>query len=163
MNPQELNRRDFPRLSMAAFGGALAGTMAGCGEEKKPAPAAPAGGAGPGRSQPAGGAGGAEVASTGAEHGCRGLNACKNQGASGKNDCAGQGTCATASWHHTCGGSNACKGQGGCGENPLQNDCKGQGKCHIPLMEGTWEKAREHFVEQMKKEGKEVGEAPAKS
>lgn len=159
MNPQELNRRDFHRLSMAAFGGALAGTMAGCGEEKKPE--APAGGAGSGRSQPAAGGDGAAVASTGSEHGCRGLNACKNQGASGANDCAGQGTCATKSWHHSCHAANDCKGQGGCGEKPLQNDCKGQGACSIPLMKGTWDKAREHFVEQMKKQGKEVGEAPA--
>jgi hypothetical protein len=144
MNPHELNRRDFHRLSMAAFSGALAGTMAGCGDEKKPAPAG----------------GGAEVASTGTEHGCRGLNACKNQGASGKNDCAGQGTCATKSWHHSCSAQNACKGQGGCGDKPLQNDCKGQGSCSIPLMDSAWEKARKHFDEQMKKEGKEVGEAP---
>ena len=160
MNLQELNRRDFHRLSMAAFGGALAGAMAGCGEEKKPAPGAPAAGAGATRSQPPEGAGGADVASTGTEHGCRGLNACKNQGASGKNDCAGQGTCATKSWHHSCSTQNACKGQGGCSDNPLQNDCRGQGHCSIPLMKGTWEKAREHFVEKMKEVGKEVGEAP---
>lgn len=161
MNPEELNRRDFHRLSMAAFGGALAGTLAGCGEEKKAA--APPAGAGAARSQPAAGNEGGAVASTGQEHGCRGLNACKNQGASGANECAGQGTCATKSWHHTCAGSNACTGQGGCGANPLQNDCKGHGTCHIPLMDDAWEKARKRFVEQMKKEGKEVGEAPAKA
>lgn len=163
MSQDELNRRDFHRLSMAAFGGALAGAMAGCGEEKPP-PAAPGGtGAGATRLQPTGpekAVDEQQVASTGQEHGCRGLNACKNQGASGENDCAGQGTCATKSWHHSCGGVNACKGQGGCGSKPLQNDCKQKGSCHIPLMEDAWETARKNFVEKMEQEGKQVGEAP---
>lgn len=143
MDQQELNRRDFHRLTMAAFGGALAGTMAGCGEENKPAA-----GGGAGKSEP---------------HGCRGLNACKNQGANGKNDCAGQGTCATKEWHHSCHAANACKGQGGCGDSPLQNECKGKGECSIPLMGPAWETARKHFLEQMEKEGKKVGEAPPKA
>ena len=163
MNQNELNRRDFHRLTMAAFGGVLAGTAAGCSEEKKPAPAVPGSGTpGAARSQP-GPAGGNEVADSNAvAHACHGLNACKTQGASGKNECAGQGTCATKSWHHSCGGENACKGQGGCGTNPTQNDCKGKGACHIPLMDGAWEKARQHFAEKMKEAGKEVGTDPGK-
>ena len=40
MDSNELNRRDFNRLTMSVFGGALAGSLAGCGEEK---PAAPSG------------------------------------------------------------------------------------------------------------------------
>jgi hypothetical protein len=161
MNEQELNRRDFHRLTMAAFGGVVAGTVAGCGSEEKPAaPAAkPATGTTPeSKEKPAA----TEVAAvTGEPHACRGLNACKNQGASGKNDCTGQGECATKSWEHSCGEQNACKGQGGCGDNPTTNECKQKGGCHIPLMAGAWDKARKHFEEKMKEDGKEVGAAPA--
>ena len=157
MDRSELNRRDFHRLTMAAFGGAVAGSMAGCGEEaKKPA--------GPGTTgTPRGGtAGGDQGAVKGEPHACRGLNACKGQGADGKNACAGQGDCATLAWHHGCSTQNACKGQGGCGENPTQNDCKTKGGCHIPLMDSAWDKARKHFEDQMKQAGKDVGQAPAK-
>lgn len=157
MNEQELNRRDFHRLTMAAFGGVVAGTVAGCGGE--PAPnSAPELRTADTKAKPA-----AEVADvTGEPHACRGLNSCKNQGSSGKNDCAGQGECATKSWEHSCGGENACKGQGGCGANATQNECKGKGGCHVPLMDSVWDKARKHFEEKMKEAGKEVGAAPPK-
>ena len=36
MDPQELNRRDFHRLTMAAVGGVLAGTVTGCGGDAPP-------------------------------------------------------------------------------------------------------------------------------
>lgn len=158
MDRHDLNRRDFNRLTMAAFGGVVAGTMTGCGEEKKPEvpagkPAPAAAGAQPGQ--------GDEVAAVkGEPHACRGLNACKGQGASGKNECAGQGDCATKAWHHSCSGQNDCKGQGGCGDNPTQNDCKGKGGCHVPLMKSVWDSARKHFEDTMEKEGKKVGAAP---
>jgi|SRR5262245_20797315 len=158
MENPELNRRDFHRLTMAAFGGAVAGSLAGCGEEKKPAGT----GTTPGAGAPAK-SGGAEVAvAKGEPHACRGLNACKGQGADGKNDCAGQGDCATAAWHHSCNGQNDCKGQGGCGDDPTQNDCKGKGSCHVPLMDSVWGAARKHFEEKMKEGDKKVGAAPAK-
>ncbi|MFN0050977.1 MAG: hypothetical protein ACKV0T_02225 [Planctomycetales bacterium] len=169
MNDSELNRRDFTRLSMAAFGGALAGAVAGCGPETPPPTKSTPGGAG---GTGAGGASasgtdsaadppGLEIAAVGIEkHVCRGLNACKNQGASGENDCAGQGTCATVE-HHTCGGQNACKGQGGCGKKALENDCQTKGGCHVPLMDDVWDKARKILEAKMKKAGKEVGAAPA--
>jgi hypothetical protein len=164
MNEQELNRRDFHRLTMAAFGGVVAGTVVGCSEEKPAAPVAkPATSPTPGSPIPdsSGKAPAAKVAAvTGEPHACRGLNACKNQGASGKNDCAGQGECATKSWEHSCSGENDCKGQGGCHDNPTTNECKGKGGCHIPLMAGAWDKARKHFEEKMKEDGKEVGAAP---
>ncbi|MGE5193095.1 MAG: hypothetical protein ACM3U2_11400 [Deltaproteobacteria bacterium] len=162
MDHPELNRRDFHRLTVAAFGGVVAGTLAGCGEEKKPAGAgATPGGPGPGAAPPKGG--GDEVAvAKGEPHACRGLNACKGQGADGKNECAGQGACATKAWHHSCSGQNDCKGQGGCGDNPTQNDCKGQGKCNVPLMDSVWDAARKHFEETMKNDNKEFGAAPAK-
>ena len=162
MNDQELNRRDFHRLTMAAFGGVVAGTVAGCGDDKPAAPATkPAAGTAPdANAKPKG----TEVADVSGEpHACRGLNSCKNQGASGKNDCAGQGECATKSWEHSCHGDNACKGQGGCGDNPTQNECKGKGACHVPLMDSVWDKARKHFEDTMKDKGKEVGAAPAKT
>lgn len=160
MHDQELNRRNFNRLTMAAFGGVVAGTVVGCGGDEKPAaPATP-----PARNATADTADkpkGDEVASVkGEPHACRGLNSCKDQGSSGKNDCAGQGECATKSWEHSCSGSNDCKGQGGCGDNAIQNECKGKGGCHVPLMSSVWDKARKHFEETMKEGGKEVGDAP---
>ncbi|HEY3968944.1 MAG TPA: hypothetical protein VGM05_30625 [Planctomycetaceae bacterium] len=163
MDPQDLNRRDFHRLTMAAVGGVLAGTVAGCGSDDKPAAA-------PSKARPAAAtenkppaktddAGGGEVAKAeGEPHACSGLNACKNQGASGKNDCAGQGDCATKAWHHSCSGANDCKGQGGCGDTATTNDCKQKGACHVPLMAGAWKTARKHFEEKMKEDGKEFGE-----
>lgn len=167
MSSQELNRRDFHRLSMAAMGGVMAGAMVGC--EAKPVmvpppspPATPAAGS---ATTP-----GTEVAATAGEgsksepHLCRGLNACKGQGGgatAGKNACAGQGECATSK-EHTCGGENECKGLGGCGENPATNECKGKGGCHVPLMDHAWKKVRKRFEEKMKADGKEVGPAPAK-
>lgn len=168
MDASELNRRDFHRLTMAAFGGALAGSVVGCGETTPPAaPSKPAGSESaatpPTDSADAGTSEGvlaASVAAVGIEkHLCRGLNACKNKGAKGENDCAGQGDCATLE-HHTCGGQNACKGQGGCGANAAENECKGKGGCHVPLMDEAWTKARKIFEAKMKKDGKEVGNAP---
>ena len=90
------SRRDFGKLSAAAFGGLVAGAaLQGCGK-KEPAPT---------------GDGGKNVT---AKHACRGLNECKNQGASGENACAGQGTCANP-------GSNDCNGHGGC-HMPMKSD-----------------------------------------
>ncbi len=168
MEPSELNRRDFNRLAMAAFGGALAGSTVACSPSPAPAPAPakPAAGA-------AGGSADEEllaksVAAVGVEkHVCRGLNACKNQGGDrkggiGENACAGQGNCATVALH-ACSGQNDCKGQGGCGETGVENDCKGKGGCHLPLMDDVWAKARKTFELKMKKQGTEFGAAPAKA
>jgi hypothetical protein len=139
MKKESVSRRDFNKLSAAAFGGMMAGTALGASrvlaadeEEAKK-----------------------EI------HVCRGLNSCKGQGADGKNACAGQGNCATAK-AHTCGGSNECKGQGGCGGKWGENACKGQGKCAVPLKDHAWKGARAKFEERMKKAGKEFGAAPAK-
>lgn len=159
MDPQELNRRDFHRLTMAALGGALAGTVAGCGDDKPAvAPKAPVGPAADAQPSKPEQPGDQEVVQVeGEPHACSGLNACKNQGATGKNECAGQGECATKAWYHSCGGQNDCKGQGGCGESATTNDCKGKGACHIPLMAGAWKTARKHFEEKMKADSKEFG------
>jgi hypothetical protein len=163
MDDQGLNRRDFHRLSMAALGGVVAGTVAGCSEEKKPAAAPATGTPSAARSEP-GKPEGTEVAAAGEPHACSGLNACKGQGASGKNDCAGQGDCATKSWHHSCHGMNDCKGQGGCGETATINDCKQKGECSVPLMGKAWKAAREHFEKKMEEAGKKVGAgSPPKS
>ena len=136
-----LSRRDFGKLTAAAFGGVLLGSMlvgrAADADEK----AAPA---------------------TGDKHVCRGLNACKGQGKGGGNSCAGQGNCATVE-AHSCKGSNTCKGQGGCGEKPGANSCKGEGGCKVPLKEKTWKKARKAFEHKMKAAGKTIGEAPKAS
>ena len=153
-----MDRRDFHKWTLAAFGGAVSGCA-------KPAATPPAGGTAatpPGSSM-------ADAAMTDAEqlildepHVCRGLNACKGLGKGGDNTCAGQGVCASVA-DHACGTQNECKGQGGCGEAPGMNSCKGQGACHVPLMDEIWPKARAAFEAAMKKSGKEVGAAPAKA
>jgi hypothetical protein len=160
MQRPELTRRDFHRMSMAALGGIVAGTAAGCAKE----PAAPA---------PGGGESAGTTAGTGAEtpvaadvnllleepHVCRGLNTCKGKGKGGDNECAGRGACATAD-AHTCHYENKCKGQGGCGETAGRNACAGKGECAVPLAEDTRLKVRKAFEEAMQAAGKTVGEAP---
>jgi hypothetical protein len=174
MKKTDLSRRDFNRLSMAAFGGVVAGTFAGCADDGGGTPpvtgSAPAGGGtepaeGGGDIEPVeGGAtateGGTETASLlmGEKHVCRGLNMCK--GAGGENACAGAGACATLAAHE-CAGQNECKGQGGCGATPGENACKGMGSCAVPLKDHAWGKARKNFEAAMKAAGKEVGDAPA--
>ncbi|NIP84139.1 MAG: hypothetical protein GTO03_00680, partial [Planctomycetales bacterium] len=133
MKSSELSRREFSKLTMAAFGGVVAGTAFG------PARAA------------------ADEAELLREpHVCRGLNTCRGLGAcktakndcKGQNDCAGTGACASAK-HHTCAGGNDCRGQGGCGANPGENSCKGEGKCAVPLMDDAWKAARANFEKAM--------------
>jgi hypothetical protein len=132
-----LSRRDFGKLTVAAFGGVLLGSTLGgraADPEEKAAPA------------------------TEDKHVCRGLNTCKGKGKGGKNSCAGQGNCATVD-AHSCKGENACKGQGGDG-HAGENSCKGKGSCEVPLKEKNWKKARKAFEAKMKEAGKTVGEAP---
>jgi hypothetical protein len=149
MSNQALSRRDFQRLTMAAFGG----LVAGC-QQQEPAAGPPADAAG----EPT------AVATAGEKnplldepHVCRGLNTCKGFGS---DSCAGRTQCATDSIKHECGTRNACRGQGGCGSNPGENACKGQGGCSVPLMDAVWERTRKRFEELMAAQGKEVGPAP---
>jgi hypothetical protein len=162
MKNSAINRRDFNKLTAAAMGGLVAGTVVGCGGGAKPPEPAPAPGDGTGAAKPAGGD--EVVASLMMEepHVCRGLNTCQSKGASGDNACAGQGACATAE-KHDCHGMNMCKGQGGCGETAGQNGCKGKGNCAVPLSDEAWAKARKKFEELMSGASKQVGDAPAKS
>jgi hypothetical protein len=131
---ENVSRRDFGKLTLAAFGGVVAGSMLGgkllFADEKAMAKAD--------------------------AHACCGLNACKGQGHGGDNACAGQGGCATAE-AHSCAGSNACKGQGETGDNA----CKGKGSCAVPVKGDKWKKARAHYEASMKKAGKKFGAAPA--
>jgi hypothetical protein len=161
MSSKDLNRRDFHQLTMAALGGMMAGSLAGCENGASPvseqaaAPAPVNSPAPPGNTE--------TVSLLMQEpHVCRGLNMCKNQGASKENDCAGQGTCASVA-QHDCSGQNECKGQGGCGAKPGENDCKTHGGCHVPLMDHAWTTARKNFEAAMKAAGKNVGAAPAKT
>lgn len=150
----ELNRRDFSKLSVAAFGGMMAGSMVGCGAKTEQAAPAAAGGAE---------AGATEITGTIVEaHVCRGLNSCQGKGGSSDNACAGQGACATTA-AHSCHAENECKGLGGCGESVAANECKGKGECAVPLGEEAWAKARAAFEKKMSDAGKTVGAAPAKS
>jgi hypothetical protein len=135
-----LSRRDFHKLSAAAF----TGVMLGAALQSRAADAKFD-----------------SALLLGEKHVCRGLNTCKGKAKDGKNSCAGTGNCATYD-SHSCNGSNACKGQGGCGEHPGQNSCKGHGECSVPLEDKTWTKARKAFEKEMKKAGKTVGSAPKK-
>ncbi|WP_298867752.1 hypothetical protein [uncultured Gimesia sp.] len=166
MKRPEMNRRDFNRLTFAAFGGMVAGsTMYGCQSKTPPAPVTPPAG------EPEAGSttkddhdhaeGDKDVSLLMSEpHVCRGLNTCKGKHGGAENDCAGLGACASVA-AHTCSGANECKGQGGCGTNPGMNSCKGKGGCSVPLMEDAWKLARVEFEKSMDKAGKKVGPAPA--
>lgn len=181
MKKSHVTRRDFNKLTMAAFGGLVTGTVAGCGgPAAEQGQQAEQGGAPPAEGQASAESGAGEGSGEHEHqhedetamadsnllleepHVCRGLNTCKGKGASGDNECAGQGTCATAE-HHGCQGQNACKGQGGCGEAPGQNACKGQGNCAVPLMEDAWTKARAQLEKAMAAQNKQLGPAPPKS
>ncbi len=160
MDRQPIDRRDFQKWTLAAFAGFAAGGTLGCsGESKPPATTTTIPPAGPteiGLLTPQ------EELLVDDKHVCRGLNTCKGLGRSKENECAGQGTCASVA-DHGCGGAHECKGQAGCGELPGQNACKAEGGCHVPLMDEVWDKARSAFETAMKKKGKTVGAAPAKS
>jgi hypothetical protein len=142
MQDRELNRRDFSRLTAAAFGGLLAGAgIAPAAEDKKDTTKSPL------LFEP---------------HICRGLNTCKGKDPQKDNACAGQGNCATVA-AHSCKGENACRGQGACGAKPGENACKGMGGCEVPIAKDEmWKRVRKRFEEVMAKEGKKVGPAPAK-
>ncbi|MGD9854493.1 MAG: hypothetical protein AB7U20_06030 [Planctomycetaceae bacterium] len=170
MKQTDVNRRDFTRLTAAAFGGIIAGAIAGCGQ--KAGTDSTTGGAAAGSGADAEPAGTAKVGDAGTDgaveevslllqepHICRGLNTCAGKGQGGGNACAGQGTCATAT-AHTCAGLNECKGQGGCGGVHGENSCKGTGGCHVPLEHG-WEEVRAKFEEAMRAAQKTFGDAPA--
>lgn len=136
-----MNRRDFQKLTAAAFGGAVIGVGLQSSLSAVELVSSPL---------------------LGDPHVCRGLNTCKGKGVDKKNACAGQGDCATAE-KHICNHENACKGQGGCGNSPGENSCKGRGACNVPLTNITWPKARKRFEQLMKAAGKSFGQAPAKS
>ncbi len=143
MKKNELSRRDFSKLTMAAFGGLLAGAgVAQAADDKK------TGKKNPLLYEP---------------HVCRGLNTCKGKSKGKDNSCAGMGACATVE-AHSCTGKNACRGQGGCGAKPGENACKGMGGCEVPITkDATWKKTRKRFEEVMTAEGKKFGDAPKKS
>jgi hypothetical protein len=154
IKPDQLNRRDFHRLATAAFGGVLAGAIAGCSDR---------GATGKSTAKSDGGsssAGTVTAATAVALHACRGLNECKTLGKDHKNACAGQGNCYTVS--HDCSEKNDSKYQGGCGATYGFNDCKGKGGCgHFPTEDKVlWKKARGEFEARMTKAGKKVGPAP---
>lgn len=142
MSKSDVSRRDFHKLTLAAFGGVLAGSLLG--------------GRGLGAETAQAQGGGFSLKDP---HVCCGLNACKGRGKGGKNECAGQGSCATAE-AHGCNGQNACAGQGG-DEGAGENSCKGKGACAVPLDKDHWKKARASFEASMKKAGQKFGASPA--
>lgn len=175
MSQQDPNRRQFNQWTLAALGGAVAGSIAGCSQpepDSKPAET---------DEKPTEDTD-VSATETSAEeewpteidgdpvdvklllsekHICRGLNMCKGKGADGMNECAGQGTCATVE-HHGCGGDHDCKGLSGCGQTAGINMCKNMGGCGVPVHQGAWETARERFEKLLAAQGKTFGPAPAK-
>jgi hypothetical protein len=181
MSFSEIYRRDFSRLSLAAFGGLVAGTAArvALAQDAKATPK--------GKSAAKDETESTDTKSEGKSddkkparktrkpakkkemHVCRGLNTCKGQGRSGENKCAGMGDCSTTATDHTCASENQCKGQGGCavrvGKMGL-NECANQGGGAVPLyFEDTpknspWHMARARFEARMKRAGREFGPAP---
>lgn len=158
-----LNRRHFHQFTVAAFGGLLTGSLAGCPTEStspKEAGSTTDAKAPPTDAAATSGAGEFTSLLMQEKHVCRGLNMCKGKGRTKENSCAGQGACASVA-DHACAQQNDCKGQGGCGATPGENACKGMGACHVPLMDEAWIAARKNFEAAMKAAGKEVGPAPA--
>ncbi len=161
MDASDFDRRQFHQLTLAAFGGILAGATVGC--EKGPQPNST--GKSPANPSPTESAPKLVLTDKQVElltddvHTCRGLNTCKGKGRSKENECAGQGTCASIA-DAACGGSNECATLGGCGATAGLNDCKGQGGCHVPLMPDAWKQARSAFEMAMAKLEKKVGPAP---
>lgn len=146
MSAEHLKRRDFNRLTAAAFGGmiAAAGSRgASAAEEADDSKI---------KVDPS-------LLLKGDPNVCRGLNSCDDKG-KGDHACAGQSACAAVA-AHSCSGQNECKGQGGCGGYPGQNTCKEQGHCAVPLSKETWAVARKQFEHLMKDAGQKVGKAPA--
>lgn len=146
MSEENVSRRDFSKLAVAAAAGltAIGGTaMAakeGSKKKKKTFPVDPA-------------------LLLSDPNVCKGLNICGGHG-KGDHSCAGNAACATAA-KHECKGHNECKGQGGCGGYPGQNACKEQGHCAVPLNKDAWKLARKQFEHIMKDMGKKVGNPPA--
>lgn len=146
MQPSDPNRRHFQKLTLAAFGGLLAGSSSSARAEEKQ----------DGKPQV-----NVDPALLLQEPNvCRGLNTCEGKG-KGNHDCAGKSACTTLT-SHSCMGQNDCKGKGGCGGYPGQNTCEGKGHCAIPLKEATWTTARKQFEHLMKDAGKKVGDPPQK-
>lgn len=177
----DLTRRDFNRLTTAAFGGIVTGTIIGCGSSEEPdngtgdsvasgdnattdnaaTDSTPAGDSPPATDK----TGGDEIKLVGGElpekNACLGLNQCKEYGKNGgEHECAGQSTCATVS--HECRTMNECKYLGACDGKVAANECKGQGGCQVPMTPGEelWKQARAAFEKRMKAKGTAVGMAP---
>lgn len=147
MSQDRVSRRNFSKLSVAAFGGLFAGAAG---------PAA--------RADHHEDDEDAKVVVDPAilleePNVCRGLNTCADKGR-GNHECAGMGSCATVE-AHSCAGTNDCKGQGGCGGYPGQNTCEGKGHCAVPLKDSVWEIARKQFEHLHKDMDKKVGSAPS--
>lgn len=147
MQPLDPNRRRFQKLTLAAFGGLVAGSASSAQAEED------------GDGKPKVNVDPALLLQE--PNVCRGLNACDGKG-KGDHDCAGKGACTTLT-AHSCAGENDCKGKGGCGGYPGQNTCEGKGHCAIPLKDATWATARKQLEHLMKDAGKKLGEAPQKS
>ncbi len=156
MAAENVSRRNFSKLAIAAAGGILAGSQAamaaeGSGKKKKKGKK---GKKMSGKDFPVD-----PALLLSDPNVCKGLNSCKGKG-KGDHSCAGQGSCATVE-AHGCNGHNACKGRGGCGGYPGQNSCKAQGHCSVPLSEKSWGLARKQFEHLMKDMDKKFGAVPA--
>ncbi len=177
------NRREFAKLTAAAFAGLLAGVLVEIGRSRSKVGEKSTKTDGPTQSAPKGNKEISQPAIAhsdapklppppsgtdlnlllaGEPHTCRGLNTCRGKDKKHSNSCAGRGTCATAE-SHACNGQNVCKGQGGCDISAGINTCKGKGACAVPLKDATWKLARARFEQLAKAKNLAIGPAPAKS
>ena len=167
MKRTELNRRDFNKLTAAAFGGIVVGTVVGCGgnggDDGTGGGDGDAGTDGTDTGDGTDGAAsdtgprGAEIA---ANNACSGLNQCMNYG-KGEHACAGQGSCSTVE-AHSCHGQNTCKYLGGCDGTAGTNECAEMGGCGVPMnpSEEAWAQARAAFEKRMMAMNKPFGDPP---
>ena len=155
MKRENVSRRDFNKLGVAAMGGLMAGSLVGCGGGEKTEKTDEKTGKTEADSTKKDADKADPLAAWGDKHVCKGLNACKGKGKGGGNECAGKGACFTAN-EHACHTANDCKYQGGCAGDfakVASNDCKGMGDCGVPLSEGAYEAAYKKFKADMEKAG----------
>ena len=145
MERKDLNRRDFARLTAAAFGGMIAGTTVGCGDAEKKEKESPAGKTSKESAPPPASSDSPKKARPpgyvnpkrngddhkGAEELQKSIKAGEGDYVmlSGKNVCRGLNVCK----QHK-GGDNSCAGRGDCAVAKAhschaENECKGQGGC----------------------------------
>ena len=141
MSNSEFNRRQLQRLTLAAFGGMMAGASVAQAKDEVPKKDKD------------------KNPLLGEPHVCRGLNVCKALGVDKKNACAVRAFRHGESAHVS--HAQRMSRPGRLRRAPRRELLQSPRRM-VPLMDKTWDKARKRFEELMKKDKKEFGEAPPK-